>query len=194
MTSYSPEGLAEYWERGARQREAQARKLEARVRKWKTKDNTRALVMVAHEWNLVAEVLESCAYDIEKHYLGVSHTNEENLKHAKRSGIAGKNYCGYREDHYVSDKNARKWKDKVDDLRASAQPWRDKASALLGDSKAHIRLREAEACEWEEKVSELKAGAQELRATADEWVEKAQELENQAREAAAKANALRNSN
>ena len=194
MTSYSPEGLAEYWERCARQHEAQARKLEARVRKWKTRDNTRAVVKVAREWQVVAEVLESCAYDIEKHYLGVSHTHEEDLEHAKRTGIAGKHYCGYREGDYASVENTHKWKCKVDDLRASARTWKDKASALLGEPEANARLREAEAREWEEKASELKAGAQKLRVTADKWVEKAQDLENQACEAAAKAGALRNGN
>ena len=68
--------------------------------------------------------------------------------------------------------------------------------ALEGDpeNRPDLRLREAEAREWEEKASELNAGAQKLRATADEWAEKARELENQAREAAAKASALRNGN
>lgn len=193
MTSYSPEGLAGYWERGARKCEAQARKLEATVRTWKSRDNTRAVSVVAHEWQLVADVLESCAYDIEKHYLGVSHTHEENLEHVKRLGVAGKHYRGYREDHYVSAEEAREWKDKVDNLKASAQSWKDKASALLGDSNAQIRLREAEASEWEEKASELKASAQKLRAISGEWIEKAQELENKALEEAAKASALRNS-
>ena len=193
MTSYSPEGLACLWESGARECEAQARKLEATVRKWKTRDNTHAVTMVAYEWQMVAEVLESCAYDIEKHYLGVSHSHEENLEHAKRPGIAGKHYCGYREGHDVSVEKARKWKGKVDDLRASAQLWKDKASALLGDPKAQARLHEAEAREWEEKASDLKAGAQKLRATVDKWAEKAQELEDQSREAAAKAGDFRNS-
>ena len=90
MTSYTSEGLAGYRERGARKREAQGHKLEARVREWKTRDNTRAVLVAALEWQLVAEVLESCAYDIEKYYLGVSHTHEENLEHAKQPGVAGK--------------------------------------------------------------------------------------------------------
>ncbi len=194
MTSYSPEGLACLWESGARECEAQARKLEATVRKWKTRDNTRAVTMVAYEWQMVAEVLESCAYDIEKHYLGASHSHEENLEHAKRPGIAGKHYCGYRGGHDVSVEKARKWKGKVDDLRASAQLWKDKAGALLGDPKAQARLRDIDAREWEEKASELKAGAQKLREISGKWAEKAQELEDQSREAAAKAGDLRNSN
>ncbi len=202
MTSYSPEGLACLWESGARECEAQACKLEATVRKWKTRDNTRAVTMVAHEWQTVAEDLEGCARSIEKHYLSdllaevQSRRGETfewlNKAHDNETAVRSREACEAATRKIEA--KAQKWKGKVDDLRASAQLWKDKASALLGDPKAQARLHEAEAREWEEKASELKAGAQKLRATVDKWAEKAQELEDQSREAAAKAGDLRNSN
>ncbi len=202
MTSYSPEGLAEYWECGTRKCEAHARKLEATVRKWKTRDNTRAVTMVAYEWQTVAEDLEGCAHAIEKHYLSnllaevQSRRGETfewlNKAHDNETVVRSREACEAATRKIEA--KAQKWEGKVNDLRASAQLWKDKASALLGDPKAHGRLREIEVREWEEKASELKAGAQKLRAISGKWTEKAQELENKAREAAAKAGALRNGN
>ena len=201
MTSYSPEGLACLWESGARECEAQARKLEATVRKWKTRDNTRAVTMVAHEWQAVAEDLEGCAHAIEKHYLNAllaevqSRRGETfeglNKAHDNQTAVRSREACEAATRKIET--KAQKWEGKVNDLRASAQSWKDKASALLGDSEAHGRLRDIDAREWEKKASELKAGAQKLRAISGKWTEKAQELENKAREAAAKAGALRNS-
>ena len=201
MTSYSPEGLACLWEAGARECEVQARKLEAKVRKWKTRNNTLAVVVVANEWQILAKDLEDCACSIEKHYLNDLLTEVkkrkgwtlEPLNEAHDNEVAGRGEACEAATRKVKAK-AHEWEGKVDDLRASARTWRDKASALLGDSKAYARLCEAEAREWEEKASEQKAGAQKLRAIADEWREEAQELENQAREAETKASALRGSN
>ena len=100
MTSYSPEGhlpsTGNVVHVNVKPRPAS---LKRESGNGKPRDNTRAAAKVAREWQVVAEVLESCAYDIEKHYLGVSHTHEEDLEHAKRPGIAGKHYCGYREGH-----------------------------------------------------------------------------------------------
>lgn len=145
MTSYSPEGLASYWERGTRLHEAQARKLEATLQTWKTRDNARAMAMVAHEWKNVAEALEDCACSIEKHYLGglqaevqqrmrmmpewESETDDITLANSRKACIAATRKI---------EAKACQWEAKVRVLRASAQSWRDKASALSGDFKAHI--------------------------------------------------------
>ena len=177
MTSYTPEGLASYWERGARLREAQARKLEATVQKWKTRDDIRAVARVADEWKSVAKNLEDCACSIEKHFLNAllaevrermrmipeweSETDNITLANSREACMAAT--CKV-------EAKAHEWEGKVGDLRARARTWRDKANALLGDPEARARLLEAEIHEWEEKASDLKARAQKLRAFTDEWV------------------------